>query len=203
VPRALAALLGAVAGLALAPACGGGAASERPATVPPPARPPEPTTPSTAPVGVVHARGELSVTARVGPAGGDLSLANGARLDIPQGALGEVVEVVFAVGEPTSAFRNRDDEKTVGPSLVVSPELVALGGARFRITLPFVELPAGFESRHAAVALERQDEASSGFRGGATRTTWEHHEATATTDRKFVTELAQLPGYRVQFLVSR
>jgi hypothetical protein len=186
-----------------ASACGGGAATADTTPVAAPPRAVQPSTSPSASVGVVHARGELSVTARVGPAGGDLTLANGARLDIPQGALDEVVEVVFAVGEPTTAFRNRDDEKTVGPPLVVSPELEARGGARFRVTLPFLELPAGFDRQHATVAVERQDESSSGFRGGATRTIWEHHEATATTDRKFVAEFARLPGLRVQFLVSR
>ena len=186
--------------LALA-ACGGGttAVSPRAPTLraeaaPPPER--------AAPTAFARGRGDHDASAWVGAPGGELTLGNGARLEIPAGSLAEPAEVVFSLGEEVAAFRNRDDERTIGPALVVAPELTAAGSARFIVELPFTTLPEGFTEDDVAVALERHDESSSGFRGGATRTTWEHAPARVTADHKLRAELPQFPGLRVQFVVS-
>ena len=141
-----------------------------------------------------------------------VALGGGAGLIEPVHSLseaGEAEPVVFdggvtgrEVGEEVAAFRNREDERTVGPALVVSPEIAAANGARFVVELPFASLPEGFTEEHVAVALERHDEDSSGFYGGATRTTWEHAPARVVSGRKLRAELPVLPGLRVQFVVS-
>jgi hypothetical protein len=189
------------AGACLLAACGGSSTTVAPrapmyrAEAAPQAARPAPTT-------VARASGDQSATAWVGAPGGELTLGNGARLEIPAGSLAEPVEVVFSLGEEVAAFRNREDERTVGPALVVSPEIAAANGARFVVELPFTTLPEGFTEDHVAVALERHDEDSSGFYGGATRTTWEHAPARVVSGRKLRAELPVLPGLRVQFVVS-
>jgi hypothetical protein len=189
------------AGACLLAACGGGNTTVAPraptyrAEAAPRAARPAPTT-------VARASGDQNATAWVGAPGGELTLGNGARLEIPAGSLAEPVEVVFSLGEEVAAFRNRDDERTVGPALVISPEIAAANGARFVVELPFTALPEGFTEDHVAVALERHDEDSSGFYGGATRTTWEHAPARVVSGRKLRAELPVLPGLRVQFVVS-
>jgi len=191
----------AVSGACLLAACGGGTTSVAPrapmyrAEAAPQAERPAPTS-------FARGSGDQSATAWIGAPGGELTLGNGARLEIPAGSLAEPVEVVFSLGEEVAAFRNREDERTVGPAVVVAPEIIAANGARFVVELPFTALPEGFTEDHVAVALERHDEDASGFRGGATRTTWEHATARIVSGRKLRAELPELPGMRVQFVVS-
>src|SRR3954453_19737192 len=52
----------------------------------------------------VHKRGGEKLTAEIGSAGGTLELDNGARLEIPAGALSESVQITFAAGARTTAF---------------------------------------------------------------------------------------------------
>ena len=195
--RARALVLGAVF---LMGACGGGAAATD-STLPT-----EPETTEVAqrpgPSTVAHGRGDHQASAHIGSAGGDLTLGNGARLEIPPGALERETEVVFSLGEEVNAFRNREDERIVGPALVVAPEVASANGAKFIVTLPYTSLPEGFSEEHVAIAFERHAEGASGFRGGATRTTWEHAAASVTADHKLRAELDALPGMRVQFVVS-
>jgi hypothetical protein len=138
----------------------------------------------------------------MGSPGGELSLANGARLVVPQGALDADGEVMLALGERVTVFNNRDDEKIVGPSLVIAPEITSANSAPFVVELPYTNLPEGFSDEDVAVAFERNDDDASGFRGGAVRTTWEHAPARVTADRKLRAEFQHLPGMRIQFVVS-
>lgn len=181
-------------------ACGGGAAATDSTLPTDPERTEVAERPG--PSTIAHGRGDHQASARIGSAGGDLTLGNGARLEIPPGALEREIEVVFSLGEEVNAFRNREDERTVGPALVVAPELASANGAKFIVTLPYTSLPEGFSEDQVALAFERHAEGASGFRGGATRTTWDHTAARVTSDHKLRAELDALPGMRVQFVVS-
>ena len=187
-------------GTCLLVACGSGAAPAD-STLPIESAP-APGARSSGPSTAAHEHGDHQASARMGRAGGDLTLGNGARLEIPPGALEQETEVVFSLGEEVNAFRNREDERTVGPALVVAPEVASANGAKFIVTLPYTSLPEGFTEEHVAIAFERHAEGATGFRGGATRTTWEHAAARVTPDHKLRAELDALPGMRVQFVVS-
>src|SRR5262245_59321116 len=89
----------------------------------------------------VRKRGGDTLIARVGRAGGPLELDNGARLDIPAGALDEEVEVTFADGTRTTAFANRDFERPLGPTLEIAPELTLTGPVR--VSIPLRDMPEG------------------------------------------------------------
>ena len=98
-----------VAGGCFLGACGGSAAATD--TTLPVSTEPVPVAEAARPSTVAHAHGDHQATARIGRAGGDLTLGNGARLEIPPGAITEETEVVFSLGEAVNAFRNREDEK--------------------------------------------------------------------------------------------
>lgn len=191
---------GCLAGSCLLAACGGGATHTH--RVGPIMRTAEVETEAAPVTSAQHAHGDNQASARMGSPGGDLALANGARLVVPAGALDADVEVMLGLGEPVTAFNNHDDEKIVGPSLVIAPELASANSAPFVVELPFTSLPEGFTEADIAVAFESTDDDASGFRGGAVRTTWEHAPARITADHKLRAEFVHAPGMRVQFVVS-
>lgn len=180
--------------------CGGGSANTETQT--PRTQVTEPEVGAPRVTSAVHGHGDNQASARMGSLGGELTLANGAHLVIPPGALAEDIEVMFALGETVNAFNNRDDERIVGPSLVVAPELRSANGAKFVVELPYTTLPEGFTQEDVVIAFERNDEDATGFRGGAVRTTWDHAPARALPGNKLRAEFTELPGLRVQFVVS-
>lgn len=151
----------------------------------------------------VHERGDTSVTATVGPAGGVLELANGAKLEIPAGALGDDVDVIFGIGSQTQAFANREYERTIGPTLLVQPALVAQPGARIKVSAPMGSIPQPFTEEDITLATEAVDEMDpmSDVRTNI-QTIWQYANADVIGGR-FVAEVQDLPGMRVQFLLSR
>lgn len=177
--------------LAAALGCGGGGAET-----------PPPTTGAPAEVTVrVEARGDRAVTARVGVPGGTLELANGARLEIPAGALGATEELTFSIGADTNAFDRRDDQETVGATLIAIPALASAGPA-FRVSIPLLTLPPGFGPEHVALATEELDAQQRALGMGGTQTRWYVNPA-RIEDQRLVAELDGLTGQRLQFVVAR
>jgi hypothetical protein len=150
--------------------------------------------------GPVHKRGEKKLIATVGAAGGTLELDNGARLVIPEGALDQPVELTFAEGARTTAFSNHDYERPVGPTLEVAPELTL--SSPFEVSIPVGELPEGFEASDLALGVEVPATRQRAIEGQSTQTRWDYREAASKSGRA-AAPLAELPGYRVQFVVSK
>lgn len=151
----------------------------------------------------VHERGDDSVTANVGPAGGVLELSNGAKLEIPAGALGDEVEVVFGLGARTQAFANRDYERTIGPTLIIQPSMVMQPGKRAVLSAPLVSIPRPYTEEDVTLATEEVDEYDPQSDVRTTvQTVWQYNAASVQGGR-LTAELQAVPGMRVQFLLSR
>ena len=147
----------------------------------------------------VHKRGGEKLTVEVGSAGGTLELDNGARLEIPAGALSETVQITFAAGARTTAFSNKEHERPVGPTLEIAPELALSAPAR--VSVPARDIPEGFAETDFALGLEQLGSQRAVEMQG-TQTRWDYFPAAAQAGRA-VAELAQVPGFRLQFLVSK
>lgn len=176
-------------------ACGTGGTQQQPSTLPTAS-----TGPGESPTSEVHKRGGKKLIAEVGPRGGTLELGNGARIAIPEGALSETVEVTFAEGARTTAFSNHEYERAVGPTLEISPE-VSLG-APLTVSVPLGILPAGFTDSDLTLGLEVVAGEQRAVQTQNVQTRWDYLPATNKSGRA-VAELSSVPGYRVQFLVSK
>ncbi|HJL16030.1 MAG TPA: hypothetical protein RMH99_10250 [Sandaracinaceae bacterium LLY-WYZ-13_1] len=188
---AIANLVGSLA-LALG-ACGG----SQPAEPVEPAEDPEPV-----PAGPVSASGSDEARAEVRSAGGTLSLTNGARLEIPGGALEEPTEVVLAHGAEGQAFGDAETQRPLGPMLNVQPTLVAADGQAFEVSIPAQPVPAGFEESDLAFAMEEVHDQQRAIDTLGTRTRWQFYPV-RVEDGRFVARITGLAGHRVQFGVSR
>jgi hypothetical protein len=186
------------AGLVLAVACGGSTAAK-----PPPQRaaqahntPVEATEPSSP----VHKRGSGKLIVEVGRAGGTLELDNGARLEIPQGALSEPVEITFSRGNHTTAFSNHEWERPLGPTLEIAP---AIGlGSPVKVSVPLASLPEGFSEDDLALGLEVVSDTQRAVEMTGTQTRWDYLPA-STAGGRATAQLDSVPGYRLQFVVSK
>lgn len=156
--------------------------------------------PREAPLGPVHEKGKDKLIATVGQDGGTLELGNGGRLEIPPGALAEPIEITLAAGGKTTAFSNREYERTVGPTLEVAPALqLALP---IKVSIPLSRLPDGFEEDDLAMATEVQSDNQRAIEMTGTQTRWDYNPA-RSSDGRITGELSAIPGMRVQFVVSR
>jgi len=178
-----------IALVSLVSACGASAAPPAP-----------PTTAAVVAPRPVHQRGGEKLIVRVGRAGGTLELDNGARLDIPAGALDEDVELTFADGTRTTAFANRDFERPLGPTLEIAPELALAGPVR--LSIPLRNLPEGFGETDLALGVEATASLQRAVGGGGTQTRWDYLAAAPASGRAQA-ELSRLNGLRVQFIVSK
>lgn len=152
-------------------------------------------------VRAANASGDRTVTARVGPPGGSLSLANGVRLEIPRGALEEAVEITFSVAEPTRSFANREDIRLIGPCVMAIPAVQAAGGESFKLSGPIPSIPDGFEAEDITLTVEVPSSDQREMHQ-STQTLWDFLPAQASGGRAQA-ELEGLPGFRFQFAVSR
>ena len=183
-------------GLVLAVACGGSTASK-----PPPHRAAQ-TSPieHSEPSSPVHKRGSDKLIVEVGRAGGTLELDNGARLEIPQGALSEPVEITFSRGNHTTAFSNHEWERPLGPTLEIAP---AIGlGSPVKVSVPMAVLPEGFSEEDLALGLEVPSDKQRAVEMTGTQTRWDYLPA-ANAKGRATAQLDSVPGYRLQSVVSK
>jgi hypothetical protein len=148
----------------------------------------------------VHKRGAQKLIVEVGAAGGSLELDNGAKLVIPEGALSDNVEITFAEGARTTAFSNREFERPIGPTIEISPE-VSLAVA-VKVTIPLGKLPQGFEEKDLALGVEVPSSTQRAVQGYGTQTRWDYLPAMGEGGRA-VASVEHIPGYRVQFVLSK
>lgn len=185
-------------GAALAALCTGGCSSSSAAA--PPLQTPATATqePAAAPV---HRRGQDKLIVEVGPAGGTLELANGARVEIPAGALAAPVKITFAQGAHTTAFDNREGEKALGTPLDLSPAVDV--SAPLIVSIPLASLPEGFSESDLTLATEVVAEEQRDYQSSAgLRTRWDYIQAKHAEGRAKA-DLLPVPGLRVQFILSR
>lgn len=158
------------------------------------------TAPPPPPAMPVRERGNDKLITEVGPAGGILELGDGARVDIPKGAFSEPVSVTFAKGQHTTAFDNREYEKTLGRTLELAPAVEAR--APIVVSIPLASLPEGYEAADLTLATEVLAERQRDYQEHATQTRWDYMQA-QHQDGRAQASLTYVPGMRLQFLVSR
>jgi hypothetical protein len=184
-----------VAAIALAlAACGGGSAQTRTTTT-------ETTQEAPQPASTAHARGDRSVSARVGRLGGSLELGNGARLEIDPNVLSEDVEITMTVGQAAHVFDTSEYQTPLGPLIEISPAVTPSLTRSIHFSVPYVRIPDGYPEQDLALAVE-EDAAQREHFVTATQTHWQMHAARHIGDR-FVSDLDALAGHRLQFGVSR
>jgi hypothetical protein len=147
----------------------------------------------------VHKRGSKKLIAEIGPPGGTLELDNGARLTIPQGALSETVEFTFSEGSRTTAFSNHEYEHAIGPTLEIAPG--AALSSPVQVSVPISTLPEGFREEHLTLGLEVPSQTQR-LESQNVQTRWDYLPAESKSGRA-VASLTEVPGFRVQFLVSK
>ena len=184
----------ALASLALA-ACGGAQDTESSRGGPLVEQPPPPPQP-------VHPSGSQEARATVTRAGGTFSLTSGARLEIPEGAIAEPVEVSFHVGAEGHAFGDRERQRPLGPLVAVEPSLIAAEGSSFTVSVPAQPLPDGWSPSDLAFAMEEVDTDPRAMDSLGTQTRWQFYPVTVENNR-FVARVTGLPGNRLQFGVAR
>jgi hypothetical protein len=147
----------------------------------------------------VHKRGSKKLIAEVGPPGGTLELDNGARLTIPSGALSETVEFTFSEGARTTAFANHEYERAIGPTLEIAPG--AALSSPVQVSVPLATLPEGFREEHLTLGLEVPANAQR-LESQNVQTRWDYLPAESKSGRA-IASISEVPGFRVQFLVSK
>lgn len=152
-------------------------------------------------VGPANASGSDEATATVGSAGGTFSLSNGGRLEIPNGAISDPVDVRFAVGADGQAFGDRENQRPLGPMLAVEPQIVSQGGM-MRVSIPQQPIPNGWAEEDLAFAMEEVHDEQRAIDTLGTVTRWQMYRARVEGGR-LVAEVEGLPGHRVQFGVAR
>lgn len=162
----------------------------------------EPSSGSEFPSGPVRKSGGDSVEAMIGPDGGQLDLANGARLEIPRGALSEPTTLVLKIAPRTTAFLNQEDLAAVGPLVLVSPGIDAGGGGALVFSIPLASLPDGYRDEHLQIANEQREGTQREFAEDSTITRW-HYDRAAHENGRAVARFDSLPGLRLQFVVSK
>lgn len=153
------------------------------------------------PAGPINASGDTEARATVAAQGGTLSLRNGARLEIPTGALSEPIEVILRRGAEGHAFGDAERQRPLGPMLNIEPGLVASDGT-FTISVPSQTIPSGFEEADLAFAMEEVDDQQRAIDTLGTQTRWQFYPVRVENGR-WVAQVRGLAGHRVQFGVAR
>lgn len=183
-------------GAALLVACGGAPAPE----------PEEAPVAAPEPQGPVAVEDDTEAVATVGPAGGTLSLTNGTRLVIPEGALEAPTEIrlEFSTTEGARAFADTElgSQAPLGNVLRIRPYVPAVRGA-FEFSTRAQDIPERFEARDLTLAVEEESHAQRAEAMDAPmRTRWQYYPA-RELDGRFVAQLPVLHGHRLQFGVYR
>lgn len=178
-------------------ACGGGTSQTHTATAETEAAPPPP--PSVA----AHARGDTSVSARVGSLGGTLELANGARLEIDPNVLSDEIEITMRSGDTSAAhvFDNAETQTPLGPVVDVEPAFTPTRTRSIHFSVPATRIPDGYPETDLALAIEEAGNQRDLF-VSATQTRWQMYPARHAGER-FTSDLDEIAGHRMQFGVSR
>jgi hypothetical protein len=150
------------------------------------------------PTGAVHKSGGDTVTGTFGPAGGELDIANGARIEIPPGTFQEATDIVLSVAQKSTAFGNEEREKPYGPTFQVSPGFNAPDGAKIRVSIPLASYPEGWGD--VALGYEFPEGAVVGGEDSE-HTKWQYENAKLSGGRA-VAELDSVAGYRFQFVLT-
>ena len=179
--------------LAIASACGGGTAQHTETTVDTPPPPP--------PASAAHASGSREVTARVGRRGGVLELANGSRLEIDDGVFEEDVELTMTVAEGAHVFDTSEYQTPLGPGVAVEPAVQTGHRGGIHFSIPEQRIPSGYPEADLALAVEETGAQREHFTT-ATQTHWQMYPARHVGGR-FVSDLDDLEGHRLQFGISR
>jgi len=150
----------------------------------------------------VRKRGGDMIEVTMGPAGGTLELGNGARIEIPQGALDEATPMVFRVAPATTAFLNQEGLQALGPLVLVSPEIYGAEREMIVFSIPLSSLPAGYDAAHLRIANEQPEGDQREYAENTTTTRWHYNAATMEGGRA-IARFPSLPGMRLQFVVSK
>jgi hypothetical protein len=146
----------------------------------------------------VHATGSNSVSAKVGPPGGSLEIASGAKVEIPPGAVEGAQDFVLKEAARTSVFFNEEHERPVGPTFIFSPGVDAPEGRTIRVSIPLAGYPKGWGD--VAIGVEMPAGAMVGA-DEAEHTKWQYENAKLQGGRA-VAELPATNGYRMQFVLT-
>jgi hypothetical protein len=150
------------------------------------------------PNSTVHATGSGSVTAKLGPPGGSLELASGAKVEIPPGAVEGAQDFVLREAPRTTAFFNEEHERPVGPTFIFSPGVDAPEGRTIRVSIPLASYPKGWGD--VAIGVESPVGAVVGA-DDSEHTKWDYENAKLQGGRA-VAELPSANGYRMQFVLT-
>ncbi|HEX7480010.1 MAG TPA: hypothetical protein VF331_19590 [Polyangiales bacterium] len=185
-------------GLALGGCAGGAASAPGASTAQSTAQKADDNDSDGVPNAVVRKEGTGSVSALIGPPGGTLELIGGPRVEIPPGAVSGGLEFVLKTAAKTSAFRNKESEKSVGPIFIFSPAVDAPEGRTISVSIPLGAYPEGWGE--VALAYE---EAQGEVVGGedSTHTKWQYESGKLSGGRA-VAQLNALHGLRMQFVLT-
>ncbi len=147
---------------------------------------------------VINKTGGDTVSARIGPPGGSLELTAGPRIEIPPGAVSDGEDFVLKLAGKSSAFRNKESEKAVGPIFICAPEVNAPEGRTINVSIPLAAYPQGWGD--VAIAYEVSEGEVVGAED-STRTKWQYERAKLSGGRA-VAELSSLTGLRMQFVLT-
>jgi hypothetical protein len=151
-----------------------------------------------APGVAVNKRGGSSVTAVIGPSGGSLEIASGARIEISPGAFAEAQEITIADAPGSTAFLNSEHERPIGPVFTVAPAMDATERGNIRVSIPLASYPPGWGDVRMGFEYP-----TGNMVGGedATHTKWQT-EAAQLTGGRAVATVPALPGFRLQFVLT-
>lgn len=154
---------------------------------------------STGPTGPVSKQGSGTVSAKLGSGGGTLELSEGPRVVIPAAAIEGGQEFVLKVAPKTTAFKNNESERALGPTFSFSPGLDAPDGATVDVSFPLASLPDGWGDPSIAYEVAHGDAISYGE--DSTRTKWQYERA-ALVGGRVSAKLRQVQGLRMQFVLT-
>lgn len=150
------------------------------------------------PNSAVRKSGGKSASALMGPPGGTLEIASGAKVEVPPGTLKEAEEITIADAPSSTAFLNSEHQRPVGPVFIVAPPMEATEGRAIRISIPLGSYPSGWGDVQLGYEYPVGE-----MVGGedSTHTKWSTEPAKLSGGRA-VAELPAVPGFRMQFVLS-